>query len=327
MLIEGRLKTESWKSAGQRRSKLKVVADRLERERDDARLDEIRAELLAAEQAKKEWTKTVKDLQTEFNATHDRIAAKRKERPLFNMPGVDPVNDAVKVAIAAETGSCDADVIDGVKFLATLDTRISKTCFGLHGTIWGPDEMDQVQRPPLHPNCRSQIIPYIDLGKEFDGTEPAEARNFLLDAKQKYNAEQERKGSGKRFDDLSYEYRHQLRRNEMKSYKERTGRNPYRQVSSRTTATAWFETLSERDKREWLGAVRYEAYKAGELRPDELGQSRQRIHANDRGLETCRQDSGLNRTQHFCTLGSQPGKRSLCDRKSTEQTSWRRWTN
>ena len=69
----------------------------------------------------------------------------------------------------------NADVIDGVKWLATLDTRSCLQCAALDGRIWPPDQMDEVPRPPAHPNCRCAVVPYIDLGKEFEGNRPAEA--------------------------------------------------------------------------------------------------------------------------------------------------------
>jgi hypothetical protein len=50
----------------------------------------------------------------------------------------------------------NADVLNGVKFLATLDSRTSKICALLDGTTWTMEEVKKrlVKRPPLHPNCR-----------------------------------------------------------------------------------------------------------------------------------------------------------------------------
>lgn len=44
------------------------------------------------------------------------------------------------------------DIIDSIKWLATLDSRTSIICAGLDGRIF---EVDKGIRPPAHPNCRS----------------------------------------------------------------------------------------------------------------------------------------------------------------------------
>lgn len=55
----------------------------------------------------------------------------------------------------------NADVLDGVRFLATLDSRTTILCASLDGTEWQLDDPD-MQIPPLHFNCRSQLVPVID---------------------------------------------------------------------------------------------------------------------------------------------------------------------
>lgn len=50
--------------------------------------------------------------------------------------------------------------IKKVKFVAVLDDRTSKTCKEHNGQIY---EIDKIKaKPPLHPNCRSILVPYTE---------------------------------------------------------------------------------------------------------------------------------------------------------------------
>ena len=55
------------------------------------------------------------------------------------------------------------DVIKGVRFLATLDSRTTITCASLDGQEFLPDEGP---RPPLHMNCRSRTVPVTKSWRE-----------------------------------------------------------------------------------------------------------------------------------------------------------------
>lgn len=48
----------------------------------------------------------------------------------------------------------NADIIKGLKWTATLDSRTSWTCAGLDGKVF---PLDKGPRPPAHPNCRSTM--------------------------------------------------------------------------------------------------------------------------------------------------------------------------
>jgi SPP1 gp7 family putative phage head morphogenesis protein len=50
--------------------------------------------------------------------------------------------------------------VEYVKFIATLDSRTSKICMGYSDKVYKKDEPHPV--PPLHPNCRSILIPVTD---------------------------------------------------------------------------------------------------------------------------------------------------------------------
>lgn len=48
----------------------------------------------------------------------------------------------------------NSDIIDGMKWVATLDSRTSAICAGLDGKVF---PLDKGPRPPAHPNCRSTM--------------------------------------------------------------------------------------------------------------------------------------------------------------------------
>ena len=190
------------------------------------------------------------------------------------------------------------DVLDGIQFLATLDGRTSFVCASLDGKIWRGDEMEKAARPPLHPNCRSTLIPYIELrdpetGKIIDESEDlldengnvvvraltraAANADFNKLAEESYNKTAREKGLKKRWDDLSpstrKKYYYQAQRDWEKA---NGGKNAYRQVPASTTFKEYFENQPKKFQETWLGKKRYEAYNKGQLqfadlvKPDSL---------------------------------------------------------
>ncbi len=74
----------------------------------------------------------------------------------------------------AASDSYKAMGIDKYKFIATLDSRTSEICAHMDGKIIEVDKgAVGVNIPPLHPNCRSTIAPY--LGKDLDALVNARA--------------------------------------------------------------------------------------------------------------------------------------------------------
>ena len=152
----------------------------------------------------------------------------------------------------------NADVLDGVQWRAALDHRTCIICGAYDGKIWPPDKMYEVKVPPAHPNCRCRLVPYIDIGEGVG--RPAEAENFDQMAKEKYEA----KYKGKKYDDLSYDYRRKLRYDAIKEY-QKNGGEPYKRMESSTTFADYLKGQSDEFQREWLGPGRYKLYKDGKL--------------------------------------------------------------
>ena len=159
----------------------------------------------------------------------------------------------------------NADAIDGVQWLATLDHRTCLICGSHDGKIWTKEKFYEVKVPPAHPNCRCVLIPYIDIGDA--GIRPAEAENFDLLAKKKYDANPHAK---EKYHELSHEYRRKLRYATMETFLQQTGNSPYRQVKGDITFADYLKTQPESFQREWLGKMRFELYQSGKLSLDQM---------------------------------------------------------
>lgn len=82
---------------------------------------------------------------------------------------VNHVTNQVKSSVFQE----NADVLKGVMWRATLDSRTSDICASRDGQVY---PVDDHPTPPAHPNCRSVIVPlvksYRDLGLDIDDLQP-----------------------------------------------------------------------------------------------------------------------------------------------------------
>jgi SPP1 gp7 family putative phage head morphogenesis protein len=161
----------------------------------------------------------------------------------------------------------NADVIDGVQWLATLDHRTCPVCGVYDGKIWTQEHSYEVKVPPAHPNCRCVLIPYIDTGDGNAGERPAEVENFDLLAKKQYEANPNAK---KKYNELSYEYRRKLRYAAMDDFRQQTGHSPYRQVKGNMTFADYLKAQPESFQREWFGARRFELFQSGKLPLDQM---------------------------------------------------------
>ena len=70
-----------------------------------------------------------------------------------------------------ETFKGMADVVKGVEWVSTLDTRTSDICKGLDGQVF---DVGEGPRPPAHWNCRSTVVPVTKSLREILGSEAAD---------------------------------------------------------------------------------------------------------------------------------------------------------
>lgn len=171
----------------------------------------------------------------------------------------------------AETIKENADVIDGVKFIASLDGKTCPYCAPYDGQIWRGDEIASARRPPLHPNCRCTLVPYVELKDEdgnvvdVEGERPAANADFDKLAKDAYNEQAREKGWSRRWDDLSSSTRLKYYYQAQKDYEKRTGNSAYRQIPSSVSFADYFKSQPDSFKKAWLGAKRYELYQKGTI--------------------------------------------------------------
>ena len=170
-----------------------------------------------------------------------------------------------------ETIKANDDVIDGVKFVGTLDGKTCPHCGAYDGQIWRGEDVASARRPPIHPNCRCTLVPYVELRDEegnvveLEEERPAANADFDALAKEAYNAQAKQKGWNRRWEDLSASTRLKYYYQAQKDYEKETGEPAYRQVPSSLTFEDYFKAQPESFKRAWLGAKRYELYQKGSL--------------------------------------------------------------
>lgn len=131
-----------------------------------------------------------------------------------------------------------------VKLVATLDGRTSKLCASLDGTVW--EINDPAKRvPPLHPNCRSILVPV-----EKDGRLVGE-RPFVMDER--------------RVKDIPKDERSQL----------------IGQLDANISFKEFFKKTDDFFQREWLGPKRYKLYKEGKFDFDKFFDPEKRFYTID----------------------------------------------
>jgi len=131
-----------------------------------------------------------------------------------------------------------------VKLVATLDGRTSKLCASLDGIVW--EINDPAKRvPPLHPNCRSILVPV-----EKDGRLVGE-RPFVMDERP--------------VKDIPKDERSQL----------------IGQLDANTTFKEFFGKTDDFFQKEWLGPRRFKLYKEGKFDFDKFFDPDGRLYTLD----------------------------------------------
>jgi len=198
------------------------------------------------------------------NYTDGVLNISRNSARMIARTATNGISNSARMAMYSN----NSDVIYAIVYSATLDSRTSPICRGLDGTAWRtPEELDQVQTPPMHPYCRSTLVPAPD--KESIKTQrPAERENFEANAENRYNKKQKADGRKKRFKDLSQATRRRKILGEQKIYKRETGNNPF--VLTKNTYEEFFNRQSASFQKEILGPTRYQLFKKGGMKLDKF---------------------------------------------------------
>lgn len=72
---------------------------------------------------------------------------------------------AVQSQASLDALSAMSDIVQRLRFEAVLDARTSDICRALDGEEYDVNDPN-IPRPPLHPNCRSALVPSLDTGVE-----------------------------------------------------------------------------------------------------------------------------------------------------------------
>jgi len=83
----------------------------------------------------------------------------RRHATTVTRTAVNHVSNFARDAVYQE----NADVVKGVRYVATLDARTTQICASLDGRVF---EVGQGERPPLHMQCRSTTVPVLRSYKE-----------------------------------------------------------------------------------------------------------------------------------------------------------------
>lgn len=93
----------------------------------------------------------------------DRMAARLRDVSRLNSRGAEALARTsfthIAAEVAQETYRINGDIVQGVEWVAVLDSRTTPICRNREGKRW---PIDKGPRPPAHIRCRSTIIPVLD---------------------------------------------------------------------------------------------------------------------------------------------------------------------
>lgn len=137
----------------------------------------------------------------------------------------------------------NTDVIAAYKVVATLDARTCFVCASYDGLT--ASRRDDLPRFPVHPRCRCQVIPITKFENEDEATRAA------VFEQEEHRVHHTKVENGKRVPDGTTSTKWKV---------VKAG-----QISAKRTFRDFFERQPEQWKRRYLGAARYDLYKAGKL--------------------------------------------------------------
>lgn len=159
---------------------------------------------------------------------------------------------AVHTNAREEVWKANEDIMSGVRYTATLDSKTTLICASLDGKVFA---IGKGPRPPQHVNCRSVTVPVIN-GKVV-GTRPEVKVTERTGNEIRDEYKRRVKIDGK-------EAAEEWRRKEIQS---RVGRVP-----ADTKFDPWLRKQSDSFAREYLGETRFRLFKDGQLTLDKFVQ-------------------------------------------------------
>lgn len=124
--------------------------------------------------------RVMEGFQLEGEKSKTVLSRARRSARQVAITGTNHYANQARVAFAKDND----DVIDGYRFLAVLDSRTSKQCRSLDQRVFKADDPKlSVFTPPLHPNCRSQLVYEVKEEFAIEDEDTKRASNFEVDGK------------------------------------------------------------------------------------------------------------------------------------------------
>ncbi len=159
----------------------------------------------------------------------------------------------------------NADVLEGVEILATLDGRTCPVCASIDRKRYKFDEPHPAL--PIHHQCRCVLLPVTPLSDLVEEARPMAKADFMKEAEQLYKKKYPNKDFAALADSTKKKYYYEA----MREYERITGEPAYTQVSGGVNFKDYFENhMTAQQQKDWLGPERYEIWKRGNLPLDKF---------------------------------------------------------
>lgn len=109
-----------------------------------------------------------------LNYTDGVFETTRRQAETVTRSTINHVSNQARTELFKE----NEDIIKGLKWVSTLDSRTSWTCASLDGKIF---PVDKGQRPPAHPNCRSTMTAVLKDADELGLNDLPEGKRASID--------------------------------------------------------------------------------------------------------------------------------------------------
>ena len=150
----------------------------------------------------------------------------------------------------------NADILEGVEILATLDGRTCPVCASVDRKRYKFDEPHPAL--PIHHQCRCVLLPVTPLSDLVEESRPMAKADFMKEAERLYKAKYPNKDFAALADSTKKKYYYEA----MREYERRTGEPAYTQVSGGVSFKDYFENhMTAQQQKDWLGPQRYKLYK------------------------------------------------------------------
>lgn len=186
------------------------------------------------------------------------LATSRREAEAVVRTAINHISNASREAV----WKANEQVIEKLRWTATLDGRTSKVCATRDGELYNVGEGP---RPPAHVNCRSVMVPVV--GTDFIGeratiTDTRTRRKREID----FRAEAKASVGETKWSKMSAAQRNaMIARRRQQWAAEKIG-----QVPAETTFAQFFKRQDAEFQREYLGKTKYLLYKKGGLTLDQF---------------------------------------------------------